>query len=154
MFYLQTAATFLTGRISSATRSFHFITTIIPFAGGNAEGPTDISHSRRGQYILRDRHKQPTVCDPRLPSGSHRRRRPDADRVLRLGHQERAQHGLGADQVRPDGGRVGDHDWSLYRLQHEPGEVVCTGIVEQSVGASLDLLVRPDRRCSTFRLRV
>lgn len=94
---------------------------------------------------MRDRAAHGAVRYPRPPSRGHFHGCTDAGRVRRLGQQEREKHRLGANQIRIDGGRSRSRRRPVHGLQHEPGQVVGTGALEQSVVPSLDLLVRPHR---------
>jgi len=65
--------------------------------------------------------------------------------ICRIGYQKRKEHGFGIDQIWPYCGHAhylfGPYmDW----LQHEPGAIVRTCIVEQSVIVSMNLLVWSD----------
>lgn len=103
---------------------------------------------------MRDRSARRPVRDSGLGRRGHRDLHSDAGGLLRLGCEKREEFGLGADQIRPHGGRAGDRGWTLHQLQHESREVVRAGIMEQPVDASLDLLVRSDRRRPHFLVYV
>lgn len=114
-------------------------------AGGDSGGTVDRQKRGRGGHVLRDRSAHRAVRHPGPPSRRHFHRRADAGRVRRVGQQEREKHGLGANQIRIDGGRSRSRRRPVHGMQHEPGQVVGTGALEQSVVPSLDLLVRPHR---------
>lgn len=114
-------------------------------AGGDSSGSDDGQKRGRGGHVLRDRSAHRAVRHPGPPPRRHFHGCTDAGRVRRLGQQEREKHRLGANQIRIDGGRSRSHRRPVHGLQHEPGQVVGTGALEQSVVPSLDLLVRPHR---------
>lgn len=114
-------------------------------AGGDSGGTVDRQKRGRGGHVLRDRSAHRAVRHPGPPSRRHFHRRADAGRVRRVGQQEREKHGLGANQIRIDGGRSRSRRRPVHGMQHEPGQVVGTGALEQSVVPSLDLLVRAHR---------
>ena len=94
---------------------------------------------------MRDQSTLGAICDPGPGSRGYCHCYTGAGRLRRLGQEKREKHGLGATQIRPDCQCSCTRIRTLHRLQYEPGQVVGTGSVEQSVVPSLDLLVRADR---------
>lgn len=93
----------------------------VPRSGGDTAGSLDIRHCQSVAPVLRDRSAHRTVRDP---GSDHRRdlhRRPGVGILFRGGSEKREEHGLGGDQVRSNGDRVGDRHRALHRGQHEPG---------------------------------
>jgi len=132
---------------------FHNI-SIISLTDLDAERLPDIWQGRWFPFVLCDWFAQRIIRDPGSGSRRFRDRDSHTSGMLDLGCQKREEHGFGVDKIRPHCGCARHLLRALYRLQHEPGAIVRTGTLEQSMVTSLDLLVRSDRRCPDHLLRV